>query len=357
MLDLILKKIKKYGAEKKESGMTLVEVVIAFALISLITVVLIQGTSTAVKTLRINKARTESIAVANEKIELIRAMDYGFIEKECIHHERKLRYFGLPSEGLFDIIAWNDFISDIVAVERGSKLEPYIKQSLIISKALRLGFNNRLTLLRGDINDIIINDKDEVGTRVPYKFELINLDYGGSILYPDRERVTALEILVNRQRPRDFLLLITSNIREFDSDELVETQKRIQQYLTQIRRDLDENLIKYFEWINNNNSLLRQIIHLHFLVKNLAEQNRYEIDCYPALYYEGSKYTKLIHYIFKLRYQEQASTRVTSEQSMIHILNQKAKKLVEGKLINLEHPENIPLNMHANMRARATIEK
>lgn len=80
MLDLILKKIKKYGAEKKESGMTLVEVVIAFALISLITVVLIQGTSTAVKTLRINKARTESIAVANEKIELIRAMDYGNID-------------------------------------------------------------------------------------------------------------------------------------------------------------------------------------------------------------------------------------------------------------------------------------
>ncbi len=80
MLDFILKKIKKYGAEKKESGMTLVEVVIAFALISLITVVLIQGTSTAVKTLRINKARTESIAVANEKIELIRAMNYGNID-------------------------------------------------------------------------------------------------------------------------------------------------------------------------------------------------------------------------------------------------------------------------------------
>lgn len=80
MLDFILKKINKYRAEKNESGMTLIEVVIAFALISIITAVLIQGTSVAVNTLRINKARTESIAVANEKVELVRAMDYGDID-------------------------------------------------------------------------------------------------------------------------------------------------------------------------------------------------------------------------------------------------------------------------------------
>lgn len=80
MLNFILKKIKRYKSKKNESGMTLIEVVIAFVLISIITTVLIQGTSTAVKTLRISKARTESIAVANEKIELIRAMDYNDID-------------------------------------------------------------------------------------------------------------------------------------------------------------------------------------------------------------------------------------------------------------------------------------
>jgi hypothetical protein len=51
-------------------------------------------------------------------------------------------------------------------------------------------------------------------------FELINLDYGGSLLYSDRVRIDALEVLINKQRPLDFLLLITSNIREFDPNEL-----------------------------------------------------------------------------------------------------------------------------------------
>ena len=75
--NLIIKAARRL---KEKVGMTLVEVVIAFALIAIITTVLIQGTSVAVNTLRINKARTESIAVANEKIELIRAMDYSDID-------------------------------------------------------------------------------------------------------------------------------------------------------------------------------------------------------------------------------------------------------------------------------------
>jgi len=264
--------------------------------------------------------------------DFIRSIDYGFIEKEHRHHGKKLRYFGLPSEGLYDIIVWNDFISDIIAVERGSRPDPSAKQNLLVVRAIQLGLHTRLTLLRGDINEIIINDRDEMGMKVPYRFEIINLDYGGSILYPDRVRIDALEILIYRQRPIDFLLLITSNIREFDQEELIETQERIHQEIIHYRRDLDDKIKEYFEWINKNNSLLRQIIHLHFLVKSLAEQNRYKITCFPAITYEGSRETKLIHYIFRLRYQEKASTRVVSEQSLIDLLNQEAKELVEGRL-------------------------
>lgn len=270
-----------------------------------------------------------------ENKEYIRILDYGFIKEEFQHHQKKLRYFGLPSEGLYDIQTWDKFISEIVAVEIDRNVG-YSKQSFLVSKAIQLGYHNRLSLLRGDINDIIINDKDEIGTRVPYPFELINLDYGGSILYPDRKRIDALEILFMRQRLTDFLLLITSNVREFDKEELISTQKRIHKEIVQYRSDLDNRIDEYFKNINEIESVLRQIIHLQFLVKNLAEQKKYNIECFPGILYEGSRGTKLIHYIFRSRYQETASTKVISDQSLLDLLCQKSQELKDGELIGIE---------------------
>ena len=59
--------------------MTLVEVVIAFFIIAIISTVMARGTITAVNTLRINKAKTEAIAIANEKIELLKSINYADI--------------------------------------------------------------------------------------------------------------------------------------------------------------------------------------------------------------------------------------------------------------------------------------
>ncbi len=73
-------KIKRYKKSIGEDGFTLVEVMIAIVIIGIITGVLLQGTLVAVNTLRVNKAKTEAIAVANEKIEMVRAMDYNIVD-------------------------------------------------------------------------------------------------------------------------------------------------------------------------------------------------------------------------------------------------------------------------------------
>lgn len=273
--------------------------------------------------------------------DFVRTVDYGFIKEEFEFHGRKLRYFGLPSEGLYDVVSWNEFLGEFVAVEAGSKSDPSSRQTLLVSKALQLGYHNRLTLLRGEINDIILNDSDEVGIPVPYPFELVNLDYGGSILYPDRLRIDALEVLINRQRPTDFLLLITSNIREYDQNELIATQNRIHKEVLQFRPDLDSQIRRYLQLVNEKQSLRRQVLHVHFLVKCLAEQNRYEIKCFPAMLYEGSRKTVLIHYVFRLRYQKTASTRVTSDQSLLDILQQSIYEVMDDKLRPVEPPSRL----------------
>jgi len=268
----------------------------------------------------------------------IRNLDKMYIDEEFIHHGKKLVYFGLPSEGLYDIIEWKDYIDAFVAVERGQKSNPSSKQNLLITNAIRYGIHLKMTLLRGEINEIIINDKDEVGQNIPYPFELVNFDYGGSILYPDRIRTDAIRIFIRRQRPIDFLFFITSNIREFDIKELLETQDRISSEILSFLPRLEEEISKYFEWINRKESLIRQILHLHFMIKYLSETNHYEIECFPAINYEGSKETQLLHYIFRLRFREDASTRVISNQSLIDLLNQNHQKLIDDKLVPIESP-------------------
>ena len=79
--------ISKYFRKRKtdiknQEGFTIVEVVIALVIISIITVVLVRGTMVSVNTLKINREKTKALAIANEKIELIKAMNYKSIVSE-----------------------------------------------------------------------------------------------------------------------------------------------------------------------------------------------------------------------------------------------------------------------------------
>lgn len=65
---------------KQEKGFSLVEAIIAIVIISIITLVLVSSTTTAVNVLKINRTKTLSLAVASEKLELIKCMDYEDIE-------------------------------------------------------------------------------------------------------------------------------------------------------------------------------------------------------------------------------------------------------------------------------------
>lgn len=270
----------------------------------------------------------------NPKKKKIRDIDDFFIQEEFMHHKKKLKYFGLPSEGLYDIQQWDEYIGDIIAVERGSRSEPVSKQSLLMTNAFLLEYHSRLLLLRGDIFEIILNDEDNHGKKIPYPFELINLDYGGSILYPDRKRILALKKLIDCQVPNDFLLLITANSREFDEDELLNTQKRILAELY-LNEDIQNKFKNFLEWINSKKSIHRQIMHLNYLLKCDAEVKHYNIECKPPTIYENEHHT-LIHYIYKFRFDKLATTKITSKQTILDILKIEILKLENGNLRSIK---------------------
>ncbi len=98
--------IKTSRRLRKKDGMTLVEVVIAFLIIAIISTVLVRGTMTAVNTMRINTSKTEALAIANEKIEILKSIDYSevLITEEDDSNPWMSSYLELPeAEGEFNI--------------------------------------------------------------------------------------------------------------------------------------------------------------------------------------------------------------------------------------------------------------
>jgi hypothetical protein len=249
-----------------------------------------------------------------------RLVDLPAIEKEYTHHGKRLTYFGLPSEGLYDVRDWQRYIGQIVAVERGDPYDPARRQAILLSKAIRLGLSERLVLLRGELNEIILQGKDTIGQKLTYPFELVNFDYGGTLLYPDRVRVEALEHFVREQMKNDFLLLITLNVREYDPREIDETQERIKAEVTQLLPTQAARVASYFQRMNNSNSPLRQVTHVLYLLRGLAEANHYRISWDAPILYAGSKGTPLIHYVVRFSFQCGASTKVVSDQGLNDIL-------------------------------------
>ncbi|MDD5622069.1 MAG: prepilin-type N-terminal cleavage/methylation domain-containing protein [Actinomycetota bacterium] len=71
---------KKKSNIKNQEGLTLVEVVIALLVISIITLVLVRGTILSADAIKINREKTRAQAIASEKLDIIRAMNYEDIE-------------------------------------------------------------------------------------------------------------------------------------------------------------------------------------------------------------------------------------------------------------------------------------
>jgi len=272
-----------------------------------------------------------------------RLVDLPAIIREHEHHGGPLTYFGLPSEGLYDLKDWQQYIGRIVAVEKGDPYDPERRQSILLSKAIRLGLSERLILLRGEVNEIIVQGQDSVGQKLIYPFELVNLDYGGTLLYPDRLRVEALERFVREQMGSDFLLLMTLNVREHDPHEIDNTQERIKTEVIQLMPEDAGRVTSYFQRMNDSNSALRQITHILYLLKGLAEANHYQISWDVPTLYAGSKGTPLIHYVARLSFQHGASTKVVSAQTLTDILGVRPR-ILKGREFRLAEEADLHIS-------------
>src|SRR5262249_46070040 len=130
-----------------------------------------------------------------------------------------LSYFGLPSSSLEDVAQWSPLLQRVTAVERGEAGKEWEMQNEVLINAFRLGISRMLTLLRGDIDSILLSDVDGHGNKPAWPYDVISLDYSGGLFYRNEGgqlcRLEAIKKVFERQAAagaKEFLLFVSFNL-------------------------------------------------------------------------------------------------------------------------------------------------
>lgn len=239
--------------------------------------------------------------IFSENKQKVREMNRIVIEKFFTEKKRKLRYLGLPSEGMVDIECWRDLLEHVSAVERGVNGEEWVRQHNIILKAFIMGISNNFLLYRGDIDNILIEGRDSNNQLLKYPYDLVNLDYCGGVIYKEAKdrsrRIESLKCLFDSQAKlrSDFLLILTCN---FDNDINEECRQLIDKMINSVSPEIR---FRIKESYTDPSDIVKLKVVFLSLIQDIAKEH-FGLDMFKPIYYKGNKDTNMINFSMKLNY-------------------------------------------------------
>lgn len=251
------------------------------------------------------------------KISVRQIWDLPIIQQWSEQVGHPLSYFGLPGPSISDILDWHPFLGYCTGVERFRKEKKPREEDLevhrLIHKNVLLNEIDEFQLLLGDIEDIIIDGVDLNRQRPrmssgdhpllsSFSYDLANLDFLGGMGYKTEKtgkvrRIQALQKFLERQRGKDFLLILTLNVRDNIDDELV-------RYLEGAQHEAEnEQLRKTLQWYatcREGMKAYRLKATVPLFVQREGEVCGFDCFCYPPLAYTGSGSARMVHFVFAL---------------------------------------------------------
>jgi len=243
----------------------------------------------------------------------VRQADLNLISELSKKANRKLRYLGLPSPWMGDVVTWKPYLDRVFAVEREKR---YL--SHLMDMAFGLGLVNQVVYFWGDIDTILSSQVDEYGKSVAgiFPVDLINLDYCGGLVYADFKHIQALESCIRLQAKgiqsmgRDaksntpyFLLLLTHNYKAGKTR--VGKQYALDYLAREISLyniDLQRKIHQVLNWLKSSDcpAPYRHKVFLIGKVKEFSESLGLAVRVESIVCYEGDQGAPMMHYQLKL---------------------------------------------------------
>lgn len=264
----------------------------------------------------------------------VREMNFKLIERFFNERKGELRYLGLPAGPLSDILQWKDYFYHYSAVERGQLGEEFRYQHELMLTAMKYGISKSFLLLRGDMDNILLNEGDDFGNSVEYPYDVVSLDYSGGLLYKNdlgkAKRPNSIAKLMESQAylDQDFLLIISTNMDNEDQGEI----KAILSYIGRELKKLGVESGNCIDgYISHELDEARLKIFVPYLLNRLASR-WYQCEHFKPIYYEGNRNTRMMNFSVWLKRTKNFVAGRPSRQTLVNILNLKAFNCVDGEL-------------------------
>lgn len=277
----------------------------------------------------------------------------------------RLSYFGLPGPDIEDLKDWHSLLGYKTCVERlrpsGRAREEDLQiHSRMLENAFAYRLDSNLQLLRGDVEDILILGTDtdrhcpklcegDSPHKLLFRYDLYHLDFLGGMGYKDKsgtsKRLRALKKLLERQQGRDFILLLTINVRDTMGDELtLYLAERSQKY------GGDSELKKILQWYSGladgSKSLKLKAAVPLFIQEEAEVLGAFKCYSYPPLCYIGTGKATMLHFVFNLFHEGGRDTPVLSPQTPKELVNLPLMEANETriKISMTQHPDFVKAN-------------
>ncbi len=246
----------------------------------------------------------------------------------------KLSYFGLPSPEMKDIIDWQSFFSYFEVVERGLEPDEWKDQHLLLVNAYKNNIIDRMRLLRGDLDKVILNGVDVHSNHLAFPFNVISLDYSGGLLYRDESgtqyRLKAIKKLIEEQDAKyivAYLLFISTNLHYSKDGEIVKTLNNIRTELNRSKMNGDEVINAY---LSHEMDEMKLKIYIPYYINQIAAGCLYNCVSDKPIVYNGNKGTRMMNFRFYLKYDGRTSAPRFPRERLSQIINTPLVEINDG---------------------------
>lgn len=267
----------------------------------------------------------------------VRDLQAETIRKRLKDRLGSIRYFGLPSDEMKDIIDWKPLFSEFITVERGTAPDNWARQHALLLNAFRNNVLSKLRLMRGDIDRVILEGKDGCGNVLEYPFDVITLDYSGGLLYRNEKgvhhRLAAVRKLIEAQAEfkLDYLLFISSNL---DNCKDAEIQKTLANIKTELIRYGANGEAVISAYLGHPDDEVRLKVYMPYFVNQIAAKVNYNCETEDVIFYLGNLDTHMVNFRFWLKYDPRTTAPRLPRERIVQIINSPMIEIREGECIN-----------------------
>jgi hypothetical protein len=194
-----------------------------------------------------------------------------------------------------------------------------------LSTAFVHGLLGKTTLLRDDIDEVILRGMDTDGNGVDYPFDVVSLDYSGGLFYRtsggEQRRIRAIQRLIQEQAgmKSDYVLLISCNIEGVGDGEV-----------THMLSNNGADTVDAYMQSPFKQARLK--LYVPYLVGQVAASQNYQSETENVVFYKGNRGVLMTSYRFYLKHDARTTAPRAPRERLWQVVNTPFLEVAGGRI-------------------------